>query len=524
MALLVTADAVRSSGGLLGDAVLVEGSRIAAVGDAAALRRSGVPEEHFPGGTIIPGLRDAHLHPVGYAAALARPSLKQAADFSELGELLQDAAASAPAGAAIVGLRLDDESLAEGRLPDRRLLDAILPDRPVLLVRYCGHVAVANTLALERAGVTAATPDPEGGIIDRDPGGAPTGVLRETAVEPLTEALAPLEAPLAPETLADAVAGLASFGMTGMGGIVAVRQGLWGGGSSELRVLLEAAQHIPIPIGVLVIARSPSELEAAALRIDDAGGGLRFLGLKAFADGSLGGHTAALRAPYADRPDRSGTLRLDRGVAEVAATALRLGGRVAVHAIGDAAVCRVLDLYTRMIDRGADPAMLRVEHASVVSDRDAARFAELGVTAVVQPAFLASEHTWLAKRLGPDRLRNTYAFRTLLDAGVPVAGSSDCPVEPPSPLHGMAAARHRGGVAPDQALDGAEALGLFSDSAALAIGETAALAAGAPATFTVLDRDPVEADPRTLSDAAARATWVAGRRVRWNPARVTWRG
>ncbi len=522
--MLVTADTVRSATGTHGDSLLLDGTRLAEVGDAALLRCSASTELHFEGGTIVPGLRDAHFHPVGYAASLARPSLKQAMDFGEVAELLREAAAAAPRGAAIVGLRLDDESLSEERLPDRHYLDGLFPDRPVLLVRYCGHVAVANTAALAHAGITAATGDPEGGIIDRGPGGAPTGVLRETAIEPVTEALAPLEAPLDPDTLSAAVAGLASLGMTGMGGIVAVRQGLWGGGSSELQVLLDAAPLLPMPVGVLVIAHTPAELEEAARRLGDAPGSLRFLGLKAFADGSLGGHTAALRFPYADRPDLTGTDRLDAAIEDLADTALRLGGRVAIHAIGDAAVGSVLDLYARMISRGADPAMLRVEHASVVGDKDVARFADLGVTAVVQPAFLSSEHSWLEKRLGEDRLRRTYAFRTLLETGVPIAGSSDCPVEPPSPLHGMAAARHRAGIIPDEALTGAEALSLFSDWSAAAIGEIARLEPGAPATFTVLDRDPVAADPATLGDARALATWVNGRRVEWDLGKVTWQG
>lgn len=524
MPILISADAVRTPGGKLGDAVLVEGRTIAAVGDAARLRRPGVHEETFPGGTIVPGLRDAHFHPIGYAASLTRPSLKQAGDFADLADLLRDTAADAPKGTAVIALRLDDEGLAEGRLPDRHYLDTILPDHPVLLVRYCGHVAVANSRAFALAGIETATADPPGGVIDRDPGGSPTGVIRETAIEPLTAALAPLEEPMAPEAVARSLAGLASLGVTGMGGIVAARHGLWGGGASELETLLDAAPLLAFPIGVLVIAHDAAELEHAAARIAASGNRLGFLGLKVFADGSLGGHTAALRAPYSDRPDLTGTRRLDARTARLAEASLRLGGRVAVHAIGDAAVGEVLDLFAALIDGGADPAMLRVEHASVVSREDIARFADLGITAVVQPAFLASEHSWLEHRLGAERLRGTYAFRSLLEAGAPIAGSSDCPVEPPSPLHGMASARHRCGIVPGEALSGSEALGLFTDGSAAAIGETAALEEGAPASLTVLDRDPVDCHPADLGAATARATWVQGRRLEWDPALPTWRG
>jgi predicted amidohydrolase YtcJ len=166
--------------------------------------------------------------------------------------------------------------------------------------------------------------------------------------------------------------------------------------------------------------------------------------------------------------------------------------------------------------------MLRIEHASVVSPSDVERMAHLGITAVVQPAFLASEHEWLEDRLGPGRLRRTYPFRTLLDAGVPLAGSSDCPVEPPSPLHGMAAARHRAGIVPDEALTGDEALALFTGRSAAAIGDDAALEIGRPATFTVLDRDPVDTSPDRLASGRALATWVDGGRVAWDPDRSIW--
>jgi predicted amidohydrolase YtcJ len=440
--------------------------------------------------------------------------LKHAADLAEVADVIGEYAASLPTSAAVTALRLDDETLAEGRLPDRRSLDGVAGDRPVVAIRYCGHIAVANTPALEAAGIGPDTPDPPGGVIDRDPSGVPTGVLRETAVAAVTKALAPLDPPLDTAEVADSINGLASLGITGMGGIVSVRQGLWGGGASELEVLLAAAGDLTIPIGVLVIARTPGELEEAADRIEEMGGELRFLGLKAFSDGSLGGHTAALRAPYHDRPDRIGTDRLDAGwAADMAAAALRLGGQVAVHAIGDAAVGKVLDLFEGIIRDGADPSLLRIEHASVVTAEDVARFADLGVTAVVQPAFLASESAWLEKRLGPDRLAATYAFRTLLEAGVPVAGSSDCPVEPPSPVHGMAAARHRGGLVPEESLTGAEALDLFTHAAAAAIGESAGLAPGAPATLTVLDGDPVTATPEQTAVMASPATWVDGKRL-----------
>ena len=249
-----------------------------------------------------------------------------------------------------------------------------------------------------------------------------------------------------------------------------------------------------------------------------------FLGLKAFADGSLGGHTAALRRPYADRPDTAGTLSLEPAwAAEMIRAAADLGGITAIHAIGDAALGRVLDVFEDAVAAGAEPSRLRVEHASVVPPADLRRLAGLGVTACIQPSFLPADSPWLEDRLGPHRLAHVYNFRTLADAGVPLAGGSDCPVEPPHPLWGMAAARDRAGFQPQEALTAAEALALFTSGAARAIGEDARLAPGAPATLTVLDGDPLEAGPAELRRLVPVAVFVAGREVAPPPGVAAWR-
>jgi predicted amidohydrolase YtcJ len=497
-AYLLTAEAVRDATRLRGDALLVEDGVIAALGAAESLRHPGLAERHLAG-VVVPGLRDAHLHPVGHAGALHGLSLHGAADFADITAAIGSALSRRPASSALVAIRLDDEALAEGRLPDRHFLDRVAPGRPLLLVRHCGHIAVASTAALEAAGIGPDTPDPEGGAFDRDQLGRPTGVLRETGVAPVAAALRPLLPPLTPSELAASVRALAGVGLTGIGAIVSLDEGLWGGSTAEIDLLVEAAPDLPIPLRVLVIAPDPASLEAAAARLDDAGPMVSFLGLKAFADGSLGGHTAALRRPYADRPELTGTHRLDPAWAlEMARAVASLGGKAAIHAIGDAALSRVLDVFERAIAAGVEPGCLRVEHASLTLPEDLHRLAGLGVTACIQPSFLPSDSPWLQARLGPERVAATYAFRSLQEAGVPLAGGSDCPVEPPHPLWGMASARDRAGFLPEQALDAAEALALFTTGAAAAIGEDAALDPGQPATFTILGGDPVTASPSAL--------------------------
>lgn len=520
---LLTVRAGRDASSLRGNAVLVENGSIAAVGEAGRLRRPGLAEHHFDG-VVVPGLRDAHFHPVGHAAALHALSLAGAASLADISRMISAAAAEQSPGTAILALRLDDEALGERRLPDRALLDQAAPGRPVLAVRHCGHIAVASTAALEAAGIGPGTPDPADGTMDRDALGRPNGILRETAVTPVAAALQPLLPPLTPGDLTAAVASLSGVGLTGLGAIVSVDQGLWGGSGSELDLVLEAGSDLPLPLRVLVIAATPAELRAAAHRLEAAGPRITFLGLKAFADGSLGGHTAALRRPYCDHPETAGALRLDPvWAAEMIREAASMGGTTAIHAIGDAAVGRVLDVFETAVAGGVDPSLLRMEHASVVPPDDLRRLAALGVTACIQPAFLPSDSPWLEARLGSERLPYAYGFRTLAQAGIPLAGGSDCPVEPPHPLWGMASARDRAGFLPEESLTAAQALALFTSGAARAIGEEARLGPGAPATFTILDRDPVTTEPAELRRIRVLGVFVAGRRVEPPPGVAPWR-
>ncbi len=307
--------------------------------------------------------------------------------------------------------------------------------------------------------------------------------------------------------------------------MAATDSGLWGGAASELDLLLEAAAGSPITLDVFVIARTAASLTAAAERTAAAEPAVRFAGVKMFSDGSLGGHTAAMHEPFSDEPGELGTDRLDPALAEeLAVVALGMGGRVAIHAIGDRANAAVLDLMEGLIREGADPGRLRIEHASVLTDYDIRRFGALGVTASVQPAFIASETEWLEKRVGPERLGRTYAFRSLESAGAILAGGSDSPVEPPHPLHGIAAARDRLGLVPEECLDAPAAFDLFATGSARALGRAASLEPGAPATFTVLDRDPVTASADEVRGAAVLATWVDGAAAEIPSGITAWQG
>jgi predicted amidohydrolase YtcJ len=404
---------------------------------------------------------DHHLHPFGYASLVNGLELMNAVDLDEVMSLV--VAHGEKEEGPIIGQRLNDEGVKELRLPTAADLDDVVGDRPVLLYRYCGHIAVANSAALRLAGIDAETPDPEGGSFDREPSGRPNGILRETAVTPVSKALEPHTPPPSDLEIISALAGLRRLGIGSITGMISVSDAVWCAVDDEVETLTRLGPDLPIDIDVLLIASTPEDLRAAKDRIDRAEGPIRFVGYKDFIDGSLGGHTAAMYEPFADQPATRGTERYRHDhMIEMGRTSLEIGGSVAIHAIGDRANDLVLDVHEELIGQGADPARLRVEHASILTSATIERMARMSVTASVQPAFLASEETWLEKRLGPDRMDRAYPFRSLLEAGVPLLGGSDSPVELPDPAIGISAAVDRHGINPAEALTREQAEALFA--------------------------------------------------------------
>ena len=487
---LIVADSIRTPSGSSATGLLIDRGQVLEVGDAPSLRTADTMEVHYPGSVVIPGLRDAHLHPLG----LASPGvdLGGIASIRELRELI------AQTEGTIIGSGLDEHVLSDDRLPTRHDLDDI--DRPVLLYRVCGHVAVANTAAFEAAGLDPATPDPRGGALDRDQNGAPTGILRDTAIPLVASRLETI--PVEPERLLATLRHLVGLGITSIGAVVT---SAW---SERIEPLIDLAGDLPLRVHAVVEVLDQATIHA----LDQPR--LRFGGVKAFADGSLGGRTAALREPYSDDPTTAGVLRLDpEDLMSRARVSLDAGGMVAVHAIGDLALDEVLKCFEVLIDEGASSRRLRIEHASITDDVQLGRMADLGVTTCVQPAFVPSDGPWLSSRLGPVRTPLVYRFASMYNAGIPTCGGSDAPVESPDPFAGMAAARDRGGFHLEESLSAERAFALFTTNAAESLGEPVPLSSGAPADFTIVDRDPVLASPDSLRRTRVVATWISGSEV-----------
>jgi predicted amidohydrolase YtcJ len=463
-------------------AIRIEGDRIASIGAPDGARVA-------VGGTVLPGMRDAHIHPLGIAAAADQIDLSAASSLSEIGELLGRQAAEMPPGEPIIAIRLDDTRL-DGEMPTRWDLDKFIADRPVMVYRHCSHIASANSLALASASVGDQQADPANGRFRRRAGGAITGVLEEGAVGLVSSHLTSLITPPDVGSVQSILGQLVSRGIVAIDAMISVGASMWCVGGDELDVISQTDS--PIAVDVYVIADTPASLRAAKDLLDRSPGNIRFAGWKGFADGSLGGRTAALRSPYSDNPSTSG-LDLGAGLYEMAAAAVDLGGKAAIHAIGDLALDRVLEIAERL-----GPGIVRVEHASVADPDPIARMASAGVIASVQPSFATSDAAWVEQRLGPDRAAWAYAFASMLEAGVALRGGSDAPIESADPFVGITdACRPR-----PESLELDEAISMYT---------AAPLAVGGPATFVICEEDPAEAPQ--VAGVGVREVWIDGERT-----------
>lgn len=444
----------------------------------------------LPGRLALPGLHDAHLHLIGIGALAEQIDLGGSRSAAEARERVAAYAAAHPELPVLQG-RGWDQNLFPGReFPGWRDLEGV-DVRPICLRRVDGHAAWVNRAMLDLAGIDAGTPDPEGGRILRDSAGEATGLLVDNAVDLALDRL--------PEpTEADRERRLLS-GMTACAadGLVAVHD--MGLTAADVRILgrLDAENRLPVRVFGYLEGSEEGILDLMDYR--SPGDRFEVAGVKFYADGALGSRGAALLADYSDEPGSRGLLiQPPEELAEMVGRVIAMGGAVAVHAIGDHGNRAVLEALEKA---GAGSARNRIEHSQIVAPEDFARFAAVGAIASMQPTHCTSDMGWAPDRLGADRLAGAYAWRTMLDLGVPLAFGSDAPVEPQDPLAGIHAAitrqdrdgRPEGGWLPGQRLTEAEAVAAFTSGAAYAVGREADLGALTPGRFfdaTLLDGDP----------------------------------
>lgn len=521
---LLTGGVVHVPGGAQRLEIAISDGRVLALvppADAAPWRRAAAEVVDLAGAHVFPGMTESHGHLVGYGAALEQVDLHDAASLDEVVARVRQAAAALPPGAWVLGWGWDQNLWPDKRFPTNHTLSAAVADHPVLLRRVDGHAALANARALAAAGITAATPDPPGGRIVREASGQPTGVLLDTAEALLDRAVSAATAADIERRVLLAGRHLTAFGLTEIHDP--------GTTAPELAVLraLHAAGRLPLRVYVMLASNDDNWLDgelAAGPRVS-RDGMLAVRAVKLFADGALGSRGALLSAPYSDDPSTRGLeVTSEARLADVVRRAARAGFQPCIHAIGDAAVTRVLDIYERELGARGDVLRPRVEHAQIVRPEDVPRFAQEGAIASVQPVHCTSDMPWAPDRLGPARIAWAYRWRSLLAAGAHLCLGSDVPVASPDPRLGMWAAVTRrtppgtppGGWNPAERLSPAEAMAGYTSWAAFAAFEEdwrGRIAPGYAADLTVFDRDPTAGDPAAILQAKVLRTVVAGRDV-----------
>jgi len=455
------------------------------------------------GKTVVPGFIDAHAHMIELDHPLPWLDLRDVSSIKEIRRKLRAKVKETERGKWILGRGWDQDRLKEGRYPTRWDLDKVSLNNPILLNRVCGHIGVANSRALEIAKINKKTAPSWGELIDKDPKtGEPTGILRENAMDRVWNLPEPSD-----EDLLKACS---------LACMEAVKAGLtsvhwFAYKTNEIYALQRLRKRNQLLLRVYLVV--PVEYFG---NFKNKGFGEPFLKLrcvKIFADGSLGARTAALQEPYADDTSTKGMPNHSRNeLKRMIKKVNDAGFQVAVHAIGDFAISEALRAFKEALGEAAiGKRRHRVEHVSVLNPRLIERIRALGLMVCIQPHFVVSDF-WVSNRLGPKRAQWTYPFKSLMKSGIRVAGSSDAPTEPISPLLGIWAAVGRESF-PEERISVEEALEAYTINAAyLSFEENVkgSIEVGKLADLTVLSHNPFKVQTEKIKDIKVEMTIVEG--------------
>lgn len=519
-----------------GTALAIREGRILAVGsddEIRAHRGNGTEVVELDGRVVLPGFIEGHGHFLGLGQARMTLDLMNTGSWEEIVAMVAEAAREAEPGAWITGRGWHQEnwdpapSPAWDGVPSHHALSEVSPENPVLLTHRSGHASFANALALEAAGITAESRDPEGGTIVRDDEGNPTGFLRQAAQGAARQALTRHEEGMSTEERQ------ARFRrQVELAGEEALRHGITSfhdQGSSfadveGLRALADAGE-LPIRLHLAIRGESNAAMDQRLSELRMVGHADHFLTVRAVKrqiDGALGTHGAWLLDPYADMPSTSGLPQISlESLRETAEIALRHGYQLNTHAIGDRGNREALDIYEAVFAEAGEENDLRwrIEHAQNLHPDEVPRFARMGVIASMQGIHATSDGPWVPQRLGEERARRrAYVWRSLLDADAVICNGTDVPVEPISPIASYHASVTRlmangNRFFPEQSMDRMEALRSYTIGCAYAVFEEdllGTLTPGKLADLTILDRNPLTVDESELPNLQVEMTVVGG--------------
>lgn len=499
-------------------AMAISADTILAVGTNAKIQNFKGPNSEIvdaEGKFIVPGFIDSHVHLMMGGNSLLSVELRDAATPEEFAKRIGDYAQTLEKGKWIEEGNWD-HTLWGGELPHKSWIDAKTKDNPLAVYRIDGHMILANSAALTLAGIDKNTADVAGGEIIRDKNGEPTGILKDNAMNAVLDIIPPKTDAEKDKIFRAAMEYFAKNGVTSVHDVDSL-------GTYKIADKLRASKELKTRIYAIHPLYRWQELSAINHQDDKW---VKMGGLKGFVDGSLGSHTAAFHQAYEDKPNDKGFfIHEPKKLYQWISDADKANLQVTVHAIGDSAIHELLDIYERIIaENGAKDRRLRIEHAQHLAKADIARFAKLGVIASVQPYHAIDDGRWAEEVIGPERIKTTYAFKSLLDAQTKLAFGSDWAVAPAAPLLGIYAAvtrrtlddKNPNGWIPEQKISVEQALKAYTIDAAYAAFEEhikGSLEVGKLADFVVLNEDITKIEPAKIKDAKVLETYIGGQKV-----------
>lgn len=513
------------------EAIAIRRDRIEAVGENAEILKLRGPDTQvfdLGGHFVMPGFNDAHAHLIDGGFERMNVNLVGVKSLEEFRERIRAKVDAAAPGDWILGDGWDENLWPVKTPPTRWDIDEITRDHPVFVGRVDGHIAVANSRALQLASVTIASRDPKGGKIDRDSNGQPNGILRETARQAVYEAIPKPTHDKRRQAMELALADAASWGITS----VQDNSGSW----EDFQILeeIEKDGKLTARISEWLPFDDPLDKLDEKRKAHPASDSMLHAGmLKGFMDGSLGSHTAAMIEPYSDDPKNSGLPRYDGPkLNDMTRERVLAGYQIGFHAIGDHGVQMALDAFAESekaakekkikAANGGDDYRMRIEHAQVVSPLQIVKFRDLKVIASMQPSHVLTDMQWAEARLGPKRAEHSYAWAEFLKRGVNLAFGSDHPYGPISPFEGLYAATTRTSESgkqqyyPDQKISMDQAIAAYTTGSAFAEfaeKDKGLMVPGMLADFVVLDRDVTAVVPQKLLQTKVLRTVVGGKTV-----------
>ena len=505
------------------DAVAAIGDRLVAVGSNAEIDLWRGPQTSVMdagGKLVLPGFNDSHVHFISGGAQLDQVNLNDAATPQEFARRIATQVGKTP-GEWILGGDWDETKWPEPKLPTKELVDAITGNNPIFVNRYDGHQALANSAAMKLAGISAKTADVPGGVIVRDASGNSTGIYKDAAQDLINKVIPPMSHERRMRAARRALEYAASVGVTSVQHM--------NPDFADVAVYSELAEKGDLTTRIYAVPMETSWQEQARIGLRRAWGStwLRLGAVKGYADGSLGSGTAYMFEPFADEPGNRGLLSDEMhppsAMRERLTQAAAAGLQLRIHAIGDRGIAMILDIFSEIEkEHGSHDQRFTIEHAQHMAEKDFARFATLHVIASMQPYHAIDDGRWAEKRLGHRRARYSYAWRSFLDHGVPLAFGTDWSVAPLNPILGLYAAvtratldgKNPGGWIPEEKITLPEAVEAYTMGSAFAEfqeKEKGSITPGKLADMVILSDNIFDLKPEAIRNVKVETTIVGGK-------------